>query len=707
MSEPDTPKLEAVVAITTWGNVEQATHGKRDTLTWQALAAAYKRDGAAIKPKAQLRAPCFCTVRDKCEPGTCDKATRKNTTLPQHRCGKSVQSVTALGLDYDGGIQDWPLLVSKLGSLAYLVHDTPSHTRDKPKWRIYVQLSEPWTEVTEWPSVYKRAQKHFEKLLGVVLDERTSDPCRVFYPPSRQSEADEPRRVEYHEGRPLDLKALLRTLPHTPQAEPPEPEPPQREPTPRTGTSVLGRASRYLATCDPSISGQGGHIALLHAASVLVRGFELSESDTLGLLTSEFNPRCEPPWTTAELLHKVQDSAKNGKMRIGSLLNEPPPERSYSVPGQSTGQSKSVPGQSNDNGPGQSKTPAERVLGLGERLVRLPTSFETLDTATRGGPATRRRVFLIGPPGANKTGIALFLGAKYLLSGCAVGILASDEDADSLLVRMGQILGYERKALECPDHVDHETTKADYAARLLELPFLIVDGDEDTSATVESVSADLLALADGRPSVLIVDSIQRARSEHSEGAQDNRLRADAVVKAIKRASAQGHLVIATSEANRAFYSSRQKANRGSSMSSAKESSSIEYAATVMLVLSSVDDTSDQVDVEIAKNRMGKRGGFRLKLDFDRSTYSEVDGGADIDEAQKRTDLFARAAAKAEKAIVAFVTSTPGQGKQVVIENAPGIRSARTAAFDNLIETGTIRVEPKQGKGGGYLVYLAA
>jgi hypothetical protein len=43
-------------------------------------------------------------------------------------------------------------------------------------------------------------------------------------------------------------------------------------------------------------------------ASVLWNGFGLSEADTLALL-SEYNQRCVPPWSEAELTHKVRSAA--------------------------------------------------------------------------------------------------------------------------------------------------------------------------------------------------------------------------------------------------------------------------------------------------------------------------------------------------------------------------------------------------------------
>ncbi len=73
--------------------------------------------------------------------------------------------------------------------------------------------------------------------------------------------------------------------------------------------TMTDRARKYLATLPPAISGQGGHDQTFHAACVLVLGFGLPETDAMALM-SEYNQRCQPPWTETELLHKVQDAGR-------------------------------------------------------------------------------------------------------------------------------------------------------------------------------------------------------------------------------------------------------------------------------------------------------------------------------------------------------------------------------------------------------------
>lgn len=73
--------------------------------------------------------------------------------------------------------------------------------------------------------------------------------------------------------------------------------------------AVIERARKYLDRLPPSVSGQGGHNAAFHAACVLLLGFGLNKSEAL-VLMSEFNHRCQPPWSEKELQHKLDSADK-------------------------------------------------------------------------------------------------------------------------------------------------------------------------------------------------------------------------------------------------------------------------------------------------------------------------------------------------------------------------------------------------------------
>ena len=82
----------------------------------------------------------------------------------------------------------------------------------------------------------------------------------------------------------------------------------------------LQRAALWLSKVPPAVSGQSGHSATYTAAVGLVHGFQLSEGDSLGLLSS-WNQSCQPPWTDRELIHKIREAgSKSHSKPAGHLL---------------------------------------------------------------------------------------------------------------------------------------------------------------------------------------------------------------------------------------------------------------------------------------------------------------------------------------------------------------------------------------------------
>jgi len=79
-------------------------------------------------------------------------------------------------------------------------------------------------------------------------------------------------------------------------------------PSPSGGASDLERARAYVAKIDPAISGVGGHDQTHYAACQIVRMVS-SHADRWELLLG-YNRTCKPPWSAAELEHKLEDAEK-------------------------------------------------------------------------------------------------------------------------------------------------------------------------------------------------------------------------------------------------------------------------------------------------------------------------------------------------------------------------------------------------------------
>jgi hypothetical protein len=105
------------------------------------------------------------------------------------------------------------------------------------------------------------------------------------------------------------------------EAHLPKPEPVKwTPPASANGSRIIEWASRYISKIPGAISGQGGHDVAYHVACLLVEGFALSIADAMPIMQG-WNQTCTPPWSEAELLHKLQ-SADDRAERRGYMLNQ-------------------------------------------------------------------------------------------------------------------------------------------------------------------------------------------------------------------------------------------------------------------------------------------------------------------------------------------------------------------------------------------------
>lgn len=72
--------------------------------------------------------------------------------------------------------------------------------------------------------------------------------------------------------------------------------------------AAIRRALAYLACIEGAIAGQRGHDKTFRAACVLVHKFNLSFEQAFPLLKEWSDCSCEPPWSDAELTHKLRDA---------------------------------------------------------------------------------------------------------------------------------------------------------------------------------------------------------------------------------------------------------------------------------------------------------------------------------------------------------------------------------------------------------------
>jgi hypothetical protein len=93
---------------------------------------------------------------------------------------------------------------------------------------------------------------------------------------------------------------------------------------------IRDRVHKYLAKCPPAVSGQRGHDHTFKVAVSLVWGFCLPRDEALDYLR-DYNARCLPQWTEAELAHKIDSAIAdcNQKWKSGVQIKPPGYLRCY------------------------------------------------------------------------------------------------------------------------------------------------------------------------------------------------------------------------------------------------------------------------------------------------------------------------------------------------------------------------------------------
>jgi hypothetical protein len=81
-------------------------------------------------------------------------------------------------------------------------------------------------------------------------------------------------------------------------------------------------AIAYLKGFRPAISGQNGHDTTFAAACNVGPGFDLDAETAYRLMLEHYNPGCEPPWSEADLRHKIEDAYATERQRGWLLDND-------------------------------------------------------------------------------------------------------------------------------------------------------------------------------------------------------------------------------------------------------------------------------------------------------------------------------------------------------------------------------------------------
>jgi KaiC/GvpD/RAD55 family RecA-like ATPase len=274
-------------------------------------------------------------------------------------------------------------------------------------------------------------------------------------------------------------------------------------------------------------------------------------------------------------------------------------------------------------------TLAELALALGAVGPRLPVGLKSLDSATRGGVPLGRLLMLLGAPGASKTNFSTWLADGWERAGCAVAFVASDESREAIVTRFGQLDGHDRDALEGTDPGRRQIFARSSAGRSI----MVVDPSDD-GLVLEDVGHMLATFAGDKPRVLFVDSLQTVPCGAAMQLETTRERLEATIAVCRRISRTGTLVVAISEMSRAGYRTGKRDQDIGALGAGAESRAIEYQAHLLIGMRPVLGEKGQIDLEIAKNRLGhEKLEIRAMLDFASLQWREISKPVD-DEVQR-------------------------------------------------------------------------
>ena len=229
---------------------------------------------------------------------------------PKRRAKDHVQEVFALVLDYDEG-GEFDQLVALWRDYYGLVYTTKSHGAPGKgdRARVVLPLATPVPRA-DYPRIWEWAAQRSAGT-GIKADPQCKDASRYWYDPSLPPGG---WRAEHLTGAAI--------VPETVLAQAPAPRLRVVRPTGIVPEDArVRRASKYLAKCAPGVAGSHGHTATFNAVAHVMIGFDLDADTAYNLIASEFNPRCDPPWSERELRHKIESVAKTCARPRGYLLD--------------------------------------------------------------------------------------------------------------------------------------------------------------------------------------------------------------------------------------------------------------------------------------------------------------------------------------------------------------------------------------------------
>jgi len=249
---------------------------------------------------------------------------------------------------------------------------------------------------------------------------------------------------------------------------------------------------------------------------------------------------------------------------------------------------------------------------------RFATGVLALDGTFKGGFAPGFLFVIGGEPWIGKTTFLVQLADALSRAGVVVFIWATDEAAEGLALRLGQLQGEPQNELSSAFPVVLDRVRSAIGERVRFIP-------EACSSIEQATEIALKNTPEGSVGALLLDSIQSIAQRTAEEGESERAAIGSVMEALNAAKARGLIVGATSELSRGGYASQDPSQRTRSLAAFAESRAIEYRSDIAMVMTKAGGVEDLARLEILKNRLShQKGGLTLRMDHQRARLCPVD-----------------------------------------------------------------------------------
>lgn len=383
---------------------------------------------------------------------------------------------------------------------------------------------------------------------------------------------------------------------------------------------IAERASKYLAKMEPSVSGQGGHNAAFKAACALVLGFDMTTDQAYNLLASEFNPRCQPPWSEKELRHKVESANVQPGQR--GYIRDAKPDDWSKIVLRTPAEPKLAVAESVASGPRRT-TLADAAAKYLESMETdagslITTGIPDLDHAIGGGVALGEMVIVAGRPSHGKSAIALQMIHHMTSKGIGAVIISEEMSAVAIGKRAVQF------AVDVPER-EWTTSKEDVRDQLdyhfgKRAPAIIVESCGSVANVVREVEQ---VVAETGAKVVAVDYVQLL-SAKGNGRYEQVTEASQEMRRL--ASRLGIVVIVLAQLSRSIETRKEFVPQ---MSDLKETGQLEQDADVIIFgvwPHKIDPSKDPKNYQffIGKNRSRETRQHAFEVVFEPSRQRLVD-----------------------------------------------------------------------------------